>query len=61
MTHCYECDYHDHDGASGYCNKFKTWTNMSHSCEDGRVNYFDMGYTIDDDGKIKITDVSVIV
>ncbi|MBQ0088763.1 MAG: hypothetical protein KBT27_05485 [Prevotellaceae bacterium] len=59
--HCYECDFHDHDGATGYCNKFKTWTNMSFSCEDNELNYFDMDYTVDDDGKITITGVSKIV
>lgn len=36
MIHCYECEFHDHDGASGYCNEFKTWTNMSFSCPDGK-------------------------
>ena len=61
MMHCYECDYHDHDGASGYCNKFETWTNMNFSCEGDKINYLDMGYTVDENGKIKITDVSIIV
>lgn len=29
---CCECDYHDHDGATGFCNYWGEWSNMSDYC-----------------------------
>lgn len=33
---CFECDYHDHDGAVGYCNYWRRWSNMSDYCNHGK-------------------------
>lgn len=33
---CEECSYHDHDGATGYCNYWRRWSNMSGYCNHGK-------------------------
>lgn len=33
---CCECDYHDHDGGTGYCNYWRRWSNMSDYCNHGK-------------------------
>lgn len=33
---CCVCLEHDHDGAVGYCNKWKRWTRMSDFCSRGK-------------------------
>ena len=29
VVRCCNCEFHDHDGTSGYCNYWRRWSNMS--------------------------------
>ena len=32
VVRCCNCEFHDHDGTSGYCNYWRRWSNMSDFC-----------------------------
>ena len=36
VVRCCNCEFHDHDGTSGYCNYWRRWSNMSDSCRHGK-------------------------
>lgn len=36
VVRCCNCEFHDHDGASGYCNYWRRWSNMSDFCSHGK-------------------------
>ena len=33
---CCDCEFHDHDGTSGYCNYWRRWSDMSDFCSRGK-------------------------
>ena len=35
VVRCCNCEYHDHDGAIGHCNRWDKWTKMSDFCSHG--------------------------
>ena len=35
VVRCCSCEKHDHDGATGYCNRWGKWTKMSDFCSYG--------------------------
>lgn len=35
VVRCCNCQKHDHDGATGYCNRWDKWTKMSDFCSCG--------------------------
>ena len=35
VVRCCNCEFHDHDGISGYCNYWRRWSNMSDFCSRG--------------------------
>lgn len=35
VVRCCNCEFHDHDGTSGYCNYWRRWSNMSDFCSRG--------------------------
>ena len=36
VVRCCNCEFHDHDGTSGYCNYWRRWSNMSDFCSRGK-------------------------
>ncbi len=36
VVRCCNCEFHDHDGTSGYCNYWRRWSNMSDFCSHGK-------------------------
>ena len=36
VVRCCNCEFHDHDGTSGYCNYWGRWSNMSDFCSRGK-------------------------
>ena len=36
VVRCCNCEFHDHDGTSGYCNHWRRWSNMSDFCSRGK-------------------------
>ena len=36
VVRCCNCEFHDHDGTSGYCNYWRRWNNMSDFCSHGK-------------------------
>ena len=36
VVRCRNCEFHDHDGTSGYCNYWRRWSNMSDFCSRGK-------------------------
>ena len=35
VVRCCSCEKHNHDGATGYCNRWEKWTKMSDFCSYG--------------------------
>ena len=36
VVRCCNCEFHEHDGTSGYCNYWRRWSNMSDFCSRGK-------------------------
>ena len=36
VVRCCNCEFHVHDGTSGYCNYWRRWSNMSDFCSRGK-------------------------
>ena len=36
VVRCCNCEFHDHDGTSGYCNYWRRWSDMSDFCSRGK-------------------------
>ena len=36
VVRCCNCQFHDHDGTTGYCNYWRRWSDMSDFCSRGK-------------------------